>query len=98
VRNNNVIEMVYDPQGVHVIEKIIICFDEDKVSFIYDYALQNFMKLANNTNGLCIIKKITAHAKNEETIRKIQQKLLENCNSLIQNPFGNYAIQAAVDV
>jgi len=98
IKNNNVIEMVYDPQGVHVIEKIVICFEEEKVSFIYDYAIKNFMKLANNTNGLCIIKKIIIHTKNEETVKKIQTKLIENSFSLIQNPFGNYAIQTAVDV
>ena len=51
----NAIEMFYDSQGVHVIEKIIICFEEDKINFIYDLALENFMKLANNTNGLCIV-------------------------------------------
>ena len=51
----NAIEMFYDSQGVHVIEKIIICFEEEKISFIYDLALENFMKLANNTNGLCIV-------------------------------------------
>jgi hypothetical protein len=49
------LEMFYDSQGVHVIEKIIICFDEESINFIYELALANFMKLANNTNGLCIV-------------------------------------------
>ena len=53
----NAIQMFYDSQGVHVIEKIIICFEEEKISFIYDLSLASFMKLANNTNGLCIVKK-----------------------------------------
>lgn len=54
--NVNAIEMFYDSQGVHVIEKIIICFEEEKITFIYELALANFMKLANNTNGLCIVR------------------------------------------
>lgn len=94
----NPMEMIYDSQGVHVVEKMIICFEEDRISFVYDLALGNFMKLANNTNGLCIIKKVIIHAKNEETIKKLLQKLIDNSFSLIQNPFGNYAIQTAVDV
>ena len=35
---------------------------------------------------------------NENTLKKILQKILEYCFILIQNPFGNYAIQTAVDV
>ena len=49
------VEMFYDSQGVHVLEKIIICFEEEKIIFIFDLALENFMKLANNANGLCIV-------------------------------------------
>lgn len=94
----NPTEMFYDSQGVHVIEKIIICFEEERISFLYELALGSFLKLANNTNGLCIIKKIIIHAKNEETIKRILQKLVDNSSTLIQNPFGNYSIQTAVDV
>jgi len=50
-------EMYYDAQGVHVLEKIIICFDEDLISFLYENIITNFMSLANNCNGLCLVKK-----------------------------------------
>ena len=53
----NAMEMLYHSQGVHVLEKAIICFDEHKLKFLYDIALDNFLKLANNNNGLCIVIK-----------------------------------------
>jgi len=76
---------------------MIICFDEEIIGFIYELILQNFMCLANNINGLCLTKKIIIHAKNETTVARIQQKLVENCISLIQNSYGNYSIQTVLD-
>ncbi len=87
-----------DAQGVHVIEKLIICYEEDLITFIYELIIQNFIQLANNCNGLCVIKKIIIHSVNPATIKRIQHKIIDNCLNLVQNPFGNYAIQVAVDV
>jgi len=90
-------DMFYDAQGCHVIEKMIICFEEELIEFIYELILQNFISLANNVNGLCLTKKIIIHAKNETTIARIQQKLVENCVNLVQNSYGNYSIQTVFD-
>ena len=56
------------------------------------------MLLANNNNGLCVVKKIIIHALNKETILTIQSILIENSVYLIQNPYGNYSLQVAFDV
>lgn len=56
------------------------------------------MMMANNSNGLCVIKKIIIHCNKKSTLEKIQSKLIENSLILIQNPYGNYAIQVAFDV
>jgi hypothetical protein len=54
--------------------------------------------IANNCNGLCVAKKIIIHATNPNSLSKILKKILENGINLIQNSFGNYVIQAALDV
>jgi hypothetical protein len=87
-----------DPYGTHVIEKIVSCFKEDHVGFIYDYVIANFMKLSNHNNGLCVVKKIIIHAAKSETIERLKELLVSNAMMLIQNPYGNYAIQVAFDV
>jgi hypothetical protein len=92
------LDLCYDSQGVHVIEKIIICFDEDLLQFAYELIINNFMNLANHSNGLCVIKKIIIHASKKETINKIMLRIVDNCLNLVQNPYGNYAIQVALDV
>lgn len=55
------------------------------------------MTLANNVNGLCIVKKIIAEVKDKDIILLLQKKLIDNSLLLIQNPFGNYALQIAFD-
>jgi hypothetical protein len=87
-----------DPYGTHVIEKIVSCFKEDHVEFIYEHVITNFMRLANHNNGLCVVKKIIIHASNVVTIEKLKDLLTFNAMMLIQNPYGNYAIQIAFDV
>jgi hypothetical protein len=56
------------------------------------------MKFANNSNGLCVVKRVIIHAQNTATIDRIKEILISNAMILIQNPYGNYAIQIAFDV
>jgi len=42
-------------------------------------------------------KKIIIHGQHIETLRKIQEKLAENAVLLVQNAYGNYAIQIAFE-
>jgi hypothetical protein len=87
-----------DQQGIHVIEKVIVCFKEETIPFVYDYILRNFTYLANTSTGLVICKKIIIHTSLPQTLRHLQVLLVNNFNELIQNAFGNYTIQVALDV
>jgi len=58
----------------------------------------NFVQLANNSNGLGVVKKTIIHAKSVAMKESIRNALLENSRLLIQNPYGNYSIQVALDV
>jgi hypothetical protein len=76
---------------------MIICFTEETISDLYDIILENFVKLANNSNGLCIIKKLITFAKKESTINKIIDIQSQNFSLLIQNSYGNYTIQTVFE-
>ena len=91
-------DLSLDTYGCHVVEKVVMCFNEELIGFIYDMAIENFMILANNANGLCIIKKVLIHFSKKETIEKLKKLIIENCIFLIQNPYGNYTIQIVLDV
>jgi hypothetical protein len=59
--------------------------------------IDNFLVLSNNMNALSVCKKAITKIENPKTIKKLQEKVMENTLMLIQSPFGNYAIQALFD-
>lgn len=78
-------------------EKILIIYQESLIEKLYKILIENFLLLANDVNGLCVIKKMITNASKQETIVKIGEILSENSLDLIQNPFGNYALQIAFE-
>ncbi|MCQ2817080.1 MAG: hypothetical protein MJ252_07430 [archaeon] len=85
-----------DPCGTHVVEKIISCFEEEYIKFILDYLLNNFLLLANHLSGICVVKKLVGEPKHEEVLLNIKNILIQNEDKLINHPYANQAIQAAI--
>ena len=98
---NNLMKLSFDVYGTHVLEKIISTFNYEKhLIHISKFIIDNFISLVNNSNGLCIVKKeiiIEYKRKNGDNFKKLKQLLIDNSLLLIQNPFGNYALQLAID-
>ena len=77
---------------------MILNFNEKEVESIIFYLIENFMLLANHMKGLCVIKKVIQISKNETFMNLIVNIIAENAISLVHNPYGNYAIQTALEV
>ncbi len=90
-------ELCYNTYGTHVLEKIICCFEEEFTSFIYDYVASNFISLANNINGICLVKKTLTLTYKKELHEKLKKLSYDNAYNLIQHSFGNYVIQVIVE-
>lgn len=57
------------------------------------------MKMANDANGLCVLKKLLVRScENLMFKQHFQILIVNNLNDLIQNSFGNYIIQIIVEV
>ena len=94
---NDLSILCLDTYGCHIIEKILGCFEEEYISFIYDYVIDNFLKLSYNSNGICIIKKIISFTYKINLHDKIKKIIKDNAFDLILHPYGNYVIQSAVE-
>jgi hypothetical protein len=77
---------------------MIMSFNENNVKNIINDIVDNFVNLANHSKGLCVIKRVIQKSSNEFIIRKIVNIITENALLFVHNPFGNYAIQTALDV
>jgi hypothetical protein len=54
--NGEVASLSIDQQGTHIIQKIIISFDEVNRKFIFDEIIEGFMIVSKTSHGLCVIK------------------------------------------
>ena len=94
-------KLCIDVYGTHVIEKIFSSFFnyEKYLIYISNFILDNFIYLVNNSNGLCVVKKeiIIEYKIKNNNFEKLKKLLVENSLILVQNPFGNYALQTAID-
>ena len=95
--NQYLLKLALDIYGTHVLEKIITCFEYEYCEKIFDFVKENFVLLSNHVNGLCLIKKllIISYQKNYYLIFK--DILKTNLFKLIENPYGNYALQIVID-
>jgi hypothetical protein len=94
---DSLIELSYDKFGTHILEKIISCFENEYIEFIFDFVEKNFLLLSNHINGICIVKKIVSYKNKKDFHEKIKKIINDNAINLIQHPYGNYVIQTLID-
>jgi hypothetical protein len=95
---DHVIELCIDANGTHVVQRLLFCFSLPLNEFIYKSVIDRILDVAHHPYGLCVLKKCISHAEplgNSKDI--LLQKLAENALDLVQSPYGNYAIQHALD-
>jgi hypothetical protein len=55
---NHIVDLAFDPNGTHVLQKVLLCMKEESIDFIFDPVLENLIDLSMDQNGLCVIKKL----------------------------------------
>jgi len=97
--HGHIVELAFDPQGTHLVQKLIVAISVQNLGFLYQPLLERFLDVVNHSFGLCVLKQLmTKVEKSYELKRPIVEMLYENFENLIQNPYGNYALQHAMDV
>lgn len=95
--NKVIKKLAFDVYGAHVLEKIVICFERELSLNIISFVIEHFALLANHANGLCLAKKVLINEYQSENFVFLKTLLKEQCLSLIENPFGNYALQVVIE-
>lgn len=93
----HILPLAFDPNGTHVLQKVLLCMKEEHIDFIFEPVFDHLIELSMDQNGLCVIKKLISKILGHEKRVKIGEKLSENVVSLVQSPYGNYAVQQVLD-
>jgi len=48
-------KLIRDKLGVHIVERLIVCFDEELVFPLYQLLLEKFVSYSNNETTLCLV-------------------------------------------
>ena len=94
---DKVVKLSLNMYGTHVIERVMTTFDYRLLSSVSQSIIENFIYLANNPNGLCAVKQEIILEKNGKIFETLKQIIEFNSLLLIQNPYGNYALQAVAE-
>jgi len=92
--DNNIVKLIKDLNGNHVIQKCIFKFPPEKFQFIIDSIClnNNIVRVSTHKHGCCVLQKLLNNASFNQ-ILKISEVLLIYLNDLVNDQFGNYIIQ-----
>lgn len=95
---SHVIDLCMDANGTHVVQRLLYCFLPSVSDVIYSVVIDRMLDVAHHPYGLCVLKKCISQAhqpgKHQD---QILTQLTRNALDLVQSPYGNYAIQHALE-
>eukprot|EP00742_Colponemidia_sp_Colp-10_P000746 GILJ01000810.1.p1 GENE.GILJ01000810.1~~GILJ01000810.1.p1 ORF type:complete len:1060 (+),score=180.51 GILJ01000810.1:230-3409(+) len=93
----HVITLSMNAQGTHVVQRILLCLRESSCYFIFEPVLDNMLDIGHSAHGLCVIKRCITQIHNKDLKAAFIEQLTKHALELVQSPYGNYAIQHAIE-
>jgi len=95
---SHLIELCMDPNGTHVVQRLLFCFMPPCIDWIYCLVVKHLVEVAHHPYGLCVLKKCISQAKGSAKHQELLlAQLAQNALDLVQSPYGNYAVQHALE-
>ena len=94
---DEVVELIKDLNGNHVIQKCLNRLSPEDAQFIFDAVGLNCVVVGTHRHGCCVLQRCIDHASGHQKAQLIGQ-ITANAFSLVQDPFGNYVLQYIVDL
>lgn len=94
--SKDVVRLVKDAHGNHVIQKVLQRFDCDDKEFIYEAVAADCVSIAKNKQGCCVLQRCLEYASPRQKKALVDQ-VLSGCLHIVQDPFGNYVLQYVLE-
>lgn len=94
-----IVILINDLNGNHVIQKCIFKFPSSKFDFIINAITEknNIVTISTHKHGCCVLQKLLSVCSLQQ-IFKISIKIIQFLSGLINDQFGNYIIQFLLDI
>jgi len=95
---DSLVVLTCDVNGVHAVQRSLLSFGQSLLDVILPEVLHNLRTFAHNPHGLGLIKKCISQCKDGSLSQKqLLEALSMHALDLVQGPFGNYAVQHALE-
>jgi hypothetical protein len=92
-----VVELIQDLNGNHVIQKCLNKLTPTDAQFIFDAVGHHCVDVGTHRHGCCVLQRCIDHASGDQKAWLIRQ-ISNNAFTLVQDPFGNYVVQYILDL
>lgn len=94
---DDVVALIQDLNGNHVIQKCLNHLSSQDAQFIFDAVGANCVTVGTHRHGCCVLQRCVDHASGPQKGALINH-IIGNAFSLVQDPFGNYVVQYILDL
>ncbi|KAJ4306950.1 hypothetical protein N0V88_000323 [Collariella sp. IMI 366227] len=94
---HQVVELIQDLNGNHVIQKCLNKLSAADASFIFEAVGKHCVEVGTHRHGCCVLQRCIDHADGAQKIWLIGC-ITSHAYTLVQDPFGNYVVQYIIDL
>jgi len=95
--SKDVVGLVKDNNGNHVIQKCLTSMSDRNKQFIYDSIVNNCIDIATHKHGCCVIQRCLDHASKKQKA-ELCKVVSENAYELVKDQYGNYVVQYVLEL
>ena len=95
---NDLLDLAISQNSTHIIQKLIVKQKLLYRNYLVNFCITNFVELSLNLNGSAIIKKLIEELSSLQLMQMILSIIEINYVTLVENQFGNFVIQKAIDI
>ncbi|CDS09247.1 hypothetical protein LRAMOSA10607 [Lichtheimia ramosa] len=93
----NVVTLIKDLNGNHVIQKCLHRLSEEHKQFVYDAVSKHCIQVGTHRHGCCVLQRCIDYA-SETQKDQLVKVITWHALPLVQDPFGNYVVQYVLDL
>jgi hypothetical protein len=91
------VKMSMSQNSCHVIHKCLVSWEKEEIEFLFECIKDNCRQICINRWGCCLYQRCMDYMNSHNKLY-LARAVIENVFELIQDPYGNYAIQYALDL
>jgi hypothetical protein len=95
--SGQVVDLIQDLNGNHVIQKCLNHLKSPEAQFIFDAVGEHCITVGTHRHGCCVLQRCIDHASGYQKVDLIR-KITAHSFHLVQDPFGNYVVQYILDL